>query len=375
MKLPLAVAVLAATTLSASAQTFQSSAGELKVETVVSGLCQSVGARLPARRPDAGDGETRPAAHRHARRQAVAARRRRAPGVRGRARAACTTSSSTASFAQNGTIYFCYAEPVSGGGRTALAARQARRRSRAQARRRQGDLSARTARSRAASISAAASCRRRDNNLFLTHGRPLPLSRRGAEPRQSSRQAGPHRAGRLGAAGQSLRRPRRRQAGDLVIRPPQHAGRGAQSDHRQALEPEHGPRGGDEVNIPEQGQELRLAGDRLRHRLQRREDPRGTQQGRHGAAGQILGAVDRAVRHGVLHRRSVSEMEGLACSSARWPARCLVRLDVDGETITGEERLLQGFASASATCASGRTARSISATDNSAGRILRVSPK
>ena len=38
MKLPLAAVILAATSFSTSAQTFQSSAGELKVETVVSGL-------------------------------------------------------------------------------------------------------------------------------------------------------------------------------------------------------------------------------------------------------------------------------------------------------------------------------------------------
>ena len=74
---------------------------------------------------------------------------------------------------------------------------------------------------------------------------------------------------------QSVRRPQRRQAGNLELRPPQ--SRRARAIHPatgKLWEHEHGPRGGDEVNIVEQGQELRLAGDRLRHRLQRRQDPR-----------------------------------------------------------------------------------------------------
>ena len=45
---------------------------------------QSLGARLPARRPHAGHRARRAAAHRHARRQIVAAGRRRAAGVRAR---------------------------------------------------------------------------------------------------------------------------------------------------------------------------------------------------------------------------------------------------------------------------------------------------
>ena len=56
-----------------------------------------------------------------------------------------------------------------------------------------------------------------DGNLFVTLGDHFSCPRRGAESRQSSRQGDPHRARRLGAAGQSLCRPRRRQAGDLEL--------------------------------------------------------------------------------------------------------------------------------------------------------------
>ena len=52
----------------------------------------------------------------------------------------------------------------------------------------------------------------------------------------------------------------------------------------------------------------------------------------------------------------------------------LVRLELDGEKVTGEERLLQDCASASATSAAGPDGALYLVTDNSAGRILRVTP-
>ena len=53
----------------------------------------------------------------------------------------------------------------------------------------------------------------------------------------------------------------------------------------------------------------------------------------------------------------------------------LVRLDVDGEKITGEERLLQGLRERIRDVRVGPDGAIYLATDNSAGRILRVSPK
>ncbi len=81
----------------------------------------SLVARLPARWPHAGHRAARTPAHRQQGRQAVAAGRRRAEGRARPARAACSTSCSTATIAQNQTIYFCFADPVNGGSRTALA--------------------------------------------------------------------------------------------------------------------------------------------------------------------------------------------------------------------------------------------------------------
>ena len=94
---------------------------------------------------------------------------------------------------------------------------------------------------------------------------------------------------------------------------------------------EHGPKGGDEVNIPLAGKNygwpvigygVNYDGTKA-HEVDR--------EARHGAADQVLGALDRALRHGVLHRRSFSRPGRAACSSARSPSQLLVRLELDGE--------------------------------------------
>ncbi len=71
-------------------------------------------------------------------------------------------------------------------------------------------------------------------------------------------------------------------------------------------EVEHGTRGGDEVNVVAQGQGLRLADDRVRHRVSGPPDHRRhPAEGGHGAAALLLGSEHRAERHGVLHRQAV----------------------------------------------------------------------
>ena len=58
---------------------------------------------------------------------------------------------------------------------------------------------------------------------------------------------------------------------------------------------EHGPKGGDELNLIEPGGELRLARDHLRQELYGLQDRRRHPQGRDGPAGALLGAVHLAV--------------------------------------------------------------------------------
>ena len=87
-------------------------------------------------------------------------------------------------------------------------------------------------------------------------------------------------------------------------------------------EVEHGTRGGDEVNIAAQGQGLRLADHRLRHRVPGRADHRRhPAAGGDGAAGLLLGSEHRAERHDVLHRQRSSRRGRATCSSAASPAR------------------------------------------------------
>ena len=114
---------------------------------------------------------------------------------------------------------------------------------------------------------------------------------------------------------------------------------------------EHGARGGDEVNHPQAGQELRLAGHHLRRRLLRHQDRRGHGEGGHGAAGLLLGPVDRAVGRDLLHRRQVPGMEGHLFVGALRPERAACASMLDGGESTREERFLGELASASATCA------------------------
>ena len=99
----------------------------------------------------------------------------------------------------------------------------------------------------------------RDGTLFVTQGDRFDYRDAGAGPVVRPRQDRADQAGRLGAARQPVRRPRRRAARDLVVRPSQHPERRAPSADRPAVD--RGARGARRRRAEPAGgrQELRLA--------------------------------------------------------------------------------------------------------------------
>ena len=81
---------------------------------------------------------------------------------------------------------------------------------------------------------------------------------------------------------------------------------------------EHGPRGGDELNLVQPGPQLRLAGDHLRHELRRHADHRPDGQGGHGAAGAATGCRRSRSARSPSTRATVPAVE-------EQPARVLAR--------------------------------------------------
>ena len=93
---------------------------------------------------------------------------------------------------------------------------------------------------------------------------------------------------------------------------------------------EHGPRGGDELNLIEPAQELRLAARLLRKQLQRRSHPQSGYASRPHQARHLLGPRHRAGQSHVLYRRYVSAVERFGI--CQWPGiKALIRIIFDGK--------------------------------------------
>ena len=258
-------------------------------------------------------------------------------------------------FAANRTIYFSYAEPTQGGARTAVA----------RARLDAGALAdLKVIFQQAGPLSRGGHFAGRivqapDGNLFVTLGDHFG-------PREEAQNLANHlgkviRITRDGAAppdnpfvGRASALP---EIWSLGHRNPQgltfHRTTGKLWQH------EHGPRGGDEVNIIEKGANYGwpVIGYGIDYSGAKIHDS--TAQDRHGAAGEILGAVDRTVRHGVLQGNLFPA----------WSGNLFVGALVERDAGAADHRRRQGArrgsaccgrcASASVTCATARTARSI----------------
>ncbi len=245
----------------AGAADLQVRSGDLRVETIATRPCQSMGPRLPAGRPHAGDRAARPHAHRRARRHIVAAARRRAEGRRHQSGRAARRRARSRLREKQHDLFLLFR---SGAGRRAdrAGARAARCRRRRRGSSTSSASSSRRARPRADCISAAAS-RRRATAICFSPPATITAIATGADARQSSRQGDPHRARRLGAEGQSVRRQAGRQAGNLELRPSQQSGRAHPSRDRQAVDARTRSARRRRDQHSGSRQELRLAGDRL----------------------------------------------------------------------------------------------------------------
>ena len=106
---------------------------------------------------------------------------------------------------------------------------------------------------------------------------------------------------------------------------------------------EHGPQGGDELNLDRARAQLRLAGDRLRRELHHRQgDPLGHAPRGHGAAAAHLGAVDRHLGRDVLHRRPLPAAGRATSSSAAWSASRSDASRSPASKVLARETLLPG---------------------------------
>jgi glucose/arabinose dehydrogenase len=275
-------------------------------------------------------------------------------------------------YADNHTIYFCYAEPAEGGGRTALA----RAKLVDEAAPRLDDVKVIFRQDGPLSSGNHYGCRiaqTPDDNLFLTAGEHFTT-------RDQAQNLGNHLGkiirirpdgsvppdnpfvGRSGAKPEIWSYGHRNPQG-LAINP----------TSGKLWEHEHGPRGGDEVNIIDKGKNygwpvigygIDYSGARIHESTQKdgMEQPIWywvpsiAPSGMAFAANSVIPAWRNSLFVGAL------------------AGEALVRLELDGEKIVKEERLLQPLRERIRDVRAGPDGALYLATDNSAGRILRVAP-
>jgi len=369
MMKPFAVAlVLLALPQAAHAQTFKSSAGDLKVETVVGGLVHpwalaflSDGRMLVTERPGrlrivTPDGKLSPPLG-------------GVPKVYASGQGGLLDVAVDRNFAQNRTIYLCYADPMEGGARTSLARA-------ALGDGKLDDVKVIYRQEGPPSQGVHFGCRivqTPDNLLFLTQGdhgshsnqaqnlgnhigKLIRITSDGAAPPDNPF------VGRAGAKPEIWSYGHRNMQGAAL-----HPTTGKLWEH------EHGPRGGDEVNIPAKGKNygwpvigygIDYSGAKI-HDATSKSD------------------MEQPVKYWV---PSIAPSGMAFTNSDLFPAwkgsllvgalkdQMLVRLSLEGETITGEERLLQGLRERIRDVRVGPDGAIYLVTDNNAGRVLKVTP-
>jgi aldose sugar dehydrogenase len=371
MAIACAVGLVAFGPSSAHAQSFHSAAGDLVVQTVASGLSHPWaiaflpdGRLLVTERPGrmhivGSDGKLSPA---------LAG----VPKVMASGQGGLHDVILDRNYAQNHTIYFCYAEPADGGARTALA----RARLIDEGVPRLDDVKVIFHQDGPLSSGNHYGCRivqTPDDNLFMTAGEHFTT-------RDQAQNLGNH-------LGKIIRI---RPDGSVPPDNPFVKRSGAKPEiwsygHRNpqglALHPttgklwehEHGPRGGDEVNIIEKGKNygwpvIGYGIDYNGARIHESTHKEGMEQPIWYWVPSIAPSGMAFTPDSVIPAWRNSLFVGALAGEA------LVRLELDGEKIAKEERLLQPLHERIRDVRQGPDGALWLATDNSAGRILRVAP-
>jgi aldose sugar dehydrogenase len=371
MKRPIAlVTALLALPPAAQAQTFKSAAGDLKVETVVGGLSHPWalaflpdGRMLVTERPGrmriaTPDGK-------------LSGPLQGVPKVYASGQGGLLDVVLDRSFAQNKTIYFCFAEPIGGGARTAMA------RATLADDRRLDDVKVIFRQDGPLSSGNHFGCRiaqSADNNLFLTMGEHF-IDRDEAQkltshlgkivrikPDGSVPDDNPF-VGRKDAKPEIWSYGHRNAQGAAI-----HPVSGKLWEH------EHGAKGGDEINIPQAGKNY--GWPVISFGVNYDGTPVGS--GKAEMAG-----MEQPIKYWV---PSIAPSGMAFYAGELFPAwrgslfvgalagQMLVRLTLDGEKVTGEERLLQGLRERIRDVRVGPDGALYLLTDNSAGRVLKVAP-
>jgi glucose/arabinose dehydrogenase len=350
-------------------QTFKSSAGELKTETVVSGVVHPWAlAFLP-------DGRLliteRPGRMRIAGRDGkLTPPLKNVPKVFASGQGGLLDVVLDRNFAQNKTIYFCYAEPVGSGARTAMARA-------ALAEDRLDDVAVIFHQAGPLSHSNHFGCRiaqSADGNLFLTMGEHFTdrdeaqklTSHLGKivriKPDGTVPDDNPF-VGRKDAKPEIWSYGHRNAQGATI-----HPMTGKLWEH------EHGPRGGDEVNIPQPGKNY--GWPVICYGVNYDGTPVGSGKSE-------MPGMEQPIKYWV---PSIAPSGMAFYEGDLFPAwkgilfvgalagQMLVRLTLDGEKITGEERLLRELRERIRDVRVGPDGALYLITDSNSGRILRVAP-
>jgi aldose sugar dehydrogenase len=367
IKTALAVLLAALSCSTAHAQTYKSSAGPLAVETVVSGLNNPWslaflpdGRMLVTERPG---------------RLRIVADGKLAPPLAGLPKVYASGQGGLhdvvldRNFAQNQTIYFCFADPHDGGGRTAMARARLTDDKLDDVKvifRQEGPVS--NGRHFGCRIAQTP-----DNNLILTMGD------HGSYP-QEAQNLGNH-LGKIVRVTPDGAVPNDNPFVDRKGAKPEIWSYGNRNVQGAALHPtsgklwahEHGPQGGDEANIIEKGKNFGwpVIGYGVNYGGAKLHDAK-------SKAG-----MEQPVKYWV---PSIAPSGMAFYSGALFPAwqgnlivgalkdEMIVRLTLNGEKVTGEERMLQGVGERIRDVRVGPDSAIYLATDSSNGRILRVSP-